>query len=169
MMKKLSRKLARPSMFWSCILAMAVFAHAAFPHAALAGDDLAGAKAYLEGLYAPYLNADTGAHNDCFDAAFDKCFAADLAKSMEAERKQTPEGEVGVLDFDPFISGQDWKLSGLKIAVKQGQNGPVGTARFKNFDDAMKVEFDLVREGDAWKIKNMRGKDWDLRQIFAGY
>jgi hypothetical protein len=164
MMRRLSLNLSRPSMLWSCVLAMVLFARTA-----LAGDDLADAKKYLEGLYAPYLNADTGAHNDCFDAAFDKCFAADLAKSMEAERKQTPEGEVGVLDFDPFISGQDWKLAGLKIAVKQGSDGPVGTAKFKNFGDAMKVEFDLVREGDAWKIKNMRGKDWDLRQIFADY
>ena len=151
-----------PDSAWRCAMVL-------FAHTALAGDDLTDAKKFLEGLYAPYLNADTGAHNDCFDDAFDKCFAADLAKAMESERKQTPEGEVGVLDFDPFIDGQDWKLSGLKITVKQGSDGPVGTARFKNFGDAMKVEFDLVREGDAWKIKNMRGKDWDLRQLFAGY
>jgi hypothetical protein len=140
-----------------------------FFHAALASDDLADAKKYLEGLYGPYLNADTDAHNDCFDDAFDKCFAADLAKSMEAERQQTPEGEVGVLDFDPFIDGQDWKLSGLEIIVKLGPDGPVGTAMFKNFGDAMRVEFDLIREDQAWKIKNMRGKDWDLRQLFAGF
>lgn len=164
MTKRLSPDIPRSSMFWSGLLAMLLFAGAA-----LAGDDLADAKAYLEGLYAPYLNADTGAHNDCFDAAFDRCFAADLAKSMEAERKQTPEGEVGVLDFDPFIDGQDWKLADLRIAVRQGSDGTVGTATFKNFGDAMKVEIDLVREGDAWKIQNMRGKDWDLRQLFAGY
>jgi hypothetical protein len=164
MMRRLSLNLSHPSMFWSCVLAMLLFARTA-----MAGDDPAEAKKYLEGLYAPYLNADTGAHNDCFDDAFDKCFAADLAKSMDAERKQTPEGEVGVLDFDPFIDGQDWKLSDLKITVKQGSDGLVGTAMFKNFSDAMKVEFDLIREGQAWKIKNMRGKDWDLRQLFAGY
>ena len=164
MQSQLSLNLSRPSLLWSCVLAMAFFARAA-----LAGDDLADAKKYLEGLYAPYLEADTGAHNDCFDAAFDKCFAADLAKSMEAERKATPEGDVGVLDFDPFISGQDWKITDLKIKVKQGKAGPIGTATFKNFGDAMKVEYDLVREGDAWKIKNMHSKEWDLRQIFAGF
>jgi len=163
-MRRLSLNLSRRLLLCSCFLMSALFYHVA-----LADDDLADAKKYLEGLYAPYLNEDTGAHNDCFDDAFDKCFAADLAKSMDAERKQTPEGEVGVLDFDPFIDGQDWKLSDLNIDVKPGALGPIGIASFKNFGDAMKVEFDLIREDQAWKIKNMRGKGWDLRQLFADY
>src|SRR5690606_36738470 len=65
-------------------------------------------------------------------------------------------GEMGRIDFDPFIQGQDWDTS--EVTVRD----PVilgGTARadveFTNFGRPIRLTYSLVLERDGWKIDDV--------------
>lgn len=104
-------------------------------------------EAMLTALYAPYL-ADEYADSDAFRSrALQALFDADAAA--------TPEGDVGAIDFDPFIGGQEWVLSDFQIgAVAITGNTATAEVSFKNFDEPETLTYDLVNE-DGWKIDNV--------------
>jgi hypothetical protein len=62
-------------------------------------------------------------------------FSKRLQALIDKDAKETPDGEVGRIDWDVFIDGQDWKLTELKIApVSQTPSQAQVRATFKNFD-----------------------------------
>ncbi len=74
-----------------------------------------------------------------------------------------------ILDFDPLIGAQDYQLSNLNVAneaVSEASHAVV-RASFGNAGTATEIVYDLIREDDRWKIDNIRGDGWDLRQIAA--
>ncbi|HTM78405.1 MAG TPA: hypothetical protein VL133_12345, partial [Devosia sp.] len=85
-------------------------------------------EALLQAFYAPYL----GAEPDFGDEAAFR--SADLQAFYDADAEATPEGEMGALDFDPFINGQDWEITDLEIGAA-GIAGDYASAdvSFKNF------------------------------------
>jgi hypothetical protein len=76
---------------------------------------------------------------------------------MVKDRKQAARrGEVGTLDFDPFVDAQDWEISDLAIAIEEvGPAKARATVKFKNVDKPSVVTLDLVKAGKAWKIGNV--------------
>jgi hypothetical protein len=65
-------------------------------------------------------------------------------------------GEIGRLDFDPFISGQDWQTTTVTV----GEPDVVGgTARvsvdYDNFGEMHHAVYALVLERDGWKIDDV--------------
>lgn len=83
----------------------------------------------------------------------DRFFARPLARLLVEDDKRR-ESRMG---FDPIYNAQDFKITGLDIALKsrQGEKAVV-EARFKNFDRATRIEYDLVRERGAWRIADIR-------------
>jgi hypothetical protein len=74
-----------------------------------------------------------------------------------------------ILDFDPLIGAQDYQLSNLNVvteAVSEGSHAVV-RASFTNATAHTEIVYDLIWEDDRWKIDNIRGDGWDLRQIAA--
>jgi hypothetical protein len=77
------------------------------------------------------------------------------------------------LDFDPFVSGQDFKLTDLAITPK-GSRGKTALvqATFKNMGKPTEISFELVRERGAWRItdiiSNNAGDKWVLTKILRG-
>jgi hypothetical protein len=69
------------------------------------------------------------------DPGLPHVYSKRLQALVEKDERETPEGEVGRIDWDVFIDGQDWKLTGLKIALvaKSAARAQV-RATFKNFD-----------------------------------
>jgi hypothetical protein len=79
-----------------------------------------------------------------------------LQALIDKDEKETPEGDVGRIDWDVFIDGQDWKLTELKIVlVSKSADKAEVRATFKNFDESCNQLFDLVREEDAWRIDDI--------------
>lgn len=122
-------------------------------------------KALLTALYAPYLqDGDTSDQTPFFSDALNALYAKDAAA--------TPEGEMGMLDFDPVIAGQDYAISKLVIdpPAISGDRAKV-TVRFDNFDMPQELFYSLVREHGGWKVDDIENKQgeyaWDLVQIFA--
>ena len=79
-----------------------------------------------------------------------------LQALIDKDAKETPEGEVGRIDWDVFIDGQDWKLTELKIArVSQTATEAKVRATFKNFDNPSDMLFYLVLEDGHWRIDDI--------------
>ncbi|GGD41133.1 DUF3828 domain-containing protein [Aureimonas glaciei] len=123
-------------------------------------------QALLTALYAPYLqeDGDTSDQSAFFSDSLNALYAKDAAA--------TPDGEMGVLDFDPVIAGQDYAISKLVIETPDisGDSAKV-TVRFDNFDMPQTLFYSLVREQGGWKVDDIENKQgeyaWDLVKIFA--
>ncbi len=87
------------------------------------------------------------------------------AMSQRSEQINEP-----ILDFDPIIGAQDYQLSNLDVAneaISEGSHAVV-RARFNNATTTQtNIVYDLIWEDDRWKVDNIRGEGWDLRQIAA--
>ena len=62
--------------------------------------------ALIHGLYVPYQNGNT------IHAHPERHFSADLQAVYQEDKQHTPPNEVGCIDYDPIIAGQDWDSSG---------------------------------------------------------
>lgn len=89
-----------------------------------------------------------------------------LLEAMSARSQALNEP---ILDFDPIIGAQDYQLSNLNVVNEAQSEGShaVVRATFNNAATATNIIYDLIWEDDRWKIDNIRGDGWDLRQIAA--
>lgn len=99
-------------------------------------------------------------------------YSARLRQLAAAARKRTPDGDIGPLDFDPVVNGQDWEIKRLRIReIKREADRAIVQASFTNFGDAKEIVFDLVRGPSGWKIDDItsrRNPRWTLSRILAG-
>lgn len=95
-----------------------------------------------------------------------------LLKLIEADEKATPKGEVGRLDFDVFVNGNNWELSNLKIVlVSRDATHAKVRVNFENFKFPRETLFSLIREGDDWRIdeiQSLHKPRWTLSKILTG-
>jgi hypothetical protein len=133
---------------------------------AWAAENYDSPDALLTALYAPYLD-DTGRD----DAT--PFFSDRLNALYAADEEATPEGEVGALDFDPVIAGQDFKITDLEIGTPAIEGGTAQVlVGFDNMGEKVVLDYSLVQESDGWKIDDIERKDgdypWKLSAIFKG-
>jgi len=101
-------------------------------------------------------DAEKGPFREKKRAVVDKFFAKPLADLIWKD-KDTPEGEIGAIDFDPLYDGQDFSIKNFSI----GQASVTGAkavviASFENFGEKNKVTFDLTETGGNWKIADIK-------------
>jgi hypothetical protein len=116
-------------------------------------------------LYEPYLTP-----NGTFpDFEHQAPWSADLWTQLQAMRARSEALNEPILDFDPIIGAQDYQLSGLTVGTESAvQNSHSAVrARFTNLGQPTEIVFYMVWEGDAWRVDNITGDGWDLRQIAA--
>ncbi|HXQ71606.1 MAG TPA: hypothetical protein VN844_14015 [Pyrinomonadaceae bacterium] len=98
-----------------------------------------------------------------------KFFDQKLADLIWKDITETPEGEVGNLDFDPLYNAQDTKITNFLIGkpvVTGGETTVV--ASFRNFGQRTTIKFEMVNGKDGWKIKNVvYGGDTDLIKLLS--
>jgi hypothetical protein len=103
----------------------------------------------IEALYAGYGPA--------YDYPPDQSplFSKRLNGLYEADAREA-NGEIGRIDFDPFINGQDYQLSNLEIDKPYLAGGrAVVRVSFENMGTPNEVGVLLVREGSLWKIDDV--------------
>lgn len=108
---------------------------------------------------------------------------AALWRRCDASARKAKD-ELGPLDFDIATNSQlGWEsFKGFKVSVvSQGGGHAVVDARLetgantipRKIDSDNVVRYDLVQEGGAWRIDNVRstvdGKPWSLRELLTGY
>jgi hypothetical protein len=102
-----------------------------------------------------------------------KFFDKQLADLIWKDLTQTPEGDVGNLDFDPLFNAQDTKITNFRIGAPT-VNGDRATVlvTFNNFGKPNKLAFRMHKTSEGWKVENIfyhgNGDDFDLIKILSG-
>ncbi|HEX8286205.1 MAG TPA: DUF3828 domain-containing protein [Pyrinomonadaceae bacterium] len=98
-----------------------------------------------------------------------KFFDAKLAALLWKNLSETPEGELGRIDFDPLYNAQDTQIKNFRVGAGTVKGDAAGVAvTFVNFDQQVKIDFRLVREKGVWKISNIvYGGGSDLLKILS--
>ena len=142
----------------------------------LAFTGLAAAQAYdtpeslIEAFYAPYLAGPEAFDGKAFDEQTTMRSAA-LQALYDQDAADTPAGDQGTLDFDPYIGGQDWTITDLVMEEAQvdGDTATIDVS-FKNFGEARNLTYELVKEDGGWKINDLvsktPGDEFRLSEIF---
>ena len=98
-----------------------------------------------------------------------KFFDQNLADLIWKEISQTPEGEVGNLDFDPLYNAQDTGITNFivgKPSVQADEATVVVT--FRNFGKRTTIKFEMHKGQEGWRITNVNyGNDSDLIKILS--
>ncbi|KAA0699430.1 DUF3828 domain-containing protein [Neorhizobium sp. P12A] len=98
-------------------------------------------------------------------------FSDHLNGLFQDDLKKTQPGDVGAIDFDPVIAGQDGKATHVKIGKPDvdGDNAKV-VVNFEN-GGPVTLYYTLVREHGGWKVDDIADKagdnSWSLGDIFA--
>ena len=108
----------------------------------------------IEKVYAAYDNNGNGPQ--------------DLPYLPEIAEKLSGEDHPG---FDFFIDAQDFdKVSAVVTLVSENDKGALVRAEVTNFGEKKTVEIDFVKQGQDWKIGNVRypvANGFDLRQSLS--
>jgi hypothetical protein len=123
-------------------------------------------------VYAIYLNSngDGSALADRYKGRFTSKRLGALFDYYDAHA--SPD-EVGALDFDPFVDGQDYELKDFAITPEKvsGDKATI-VVKFINFDRLTTLTYRLVREAGAWKIDDIESKapeyPWVLSKLLRG-
>lgn len=111
-------------------------------------------EALIKALYAPYSKPSDQFDWNSYDEAplRSKALNALFAK----DKAETPEGDIGRLDFDPYVDGQDYQLTKFKVAkpVITGGTATIDVT-FRNLGVPEDLTFDLVKESDGWKVDDV--------------
>jgi hypothetical protein len=119
----------------------------------------AGAQAFLQGVYAIYQNSDKALDIGSEQKAA-RYFVPSLARLIGQDVAQAARrNEVGKLDSDPFIGGQDWAPTPIELKVTAGAaaDRATGTARFTAPGEKQPsvVTLDLVKTAAGWRIADI--------------
>ena len=122
--------------------------------------------ALLQYAYAPYA---TGKFKDDTN----QLYSSELNAQFRAADANVPADDIGPVDFDVFVNGQDYELHDLAIgeprpAVGQAADVPVS---FRNFDQPESLVFHVVKENGGWKINDIDaltdGNSWNFMQLLT--
>jgi uncharacterized protein DUF3828 len=129
---------------------LAVVLSAASPPAGVDGDPVA----LLTAIYKTYT--DIGPGEDGVPE-LSGVYSKRLQALIDKDEKETPEGDVGRIDWDLFVDGQDWQLTELKIvpALKEATRAEV-RATFNNFGEPRDILYTLVLENGHWRIDDIQ-------------
>jgi hypothetical protein len=116
-------------------------------------------------------------HNDGKGGVFEakgkryiyKFFDQKLADLIWKDITETPEGEVGNLDFDPLYNAQDTGITRFQIGrpMEAGDTATV-LVSFRNFGKRTSVKFELHRGSERWRISNINyGEKTDLVTLLS--
>ena len=125
-------------------------------------------QALVGSVYALYAKSG-GAGMPADEKSLDRYMEPALAKawSNNAKAGETSDSLDDVIDSDPFVGGQDFKVTGLQIGAPVEKNGHTQVvATFRNFGKPVRVVYDLVPAGAEWRIFDLhRGRDPGLRHL----
>jgi uncharacterized protein DUF3828 len=117
------------------------------------------AQAFLQSIYTVYEKSDKAVDIGSQSKAA-RYFVPSLAKLIGRDIAQAAKrNEVGRLDFDPFIGGQDWSPTKIELNADAGATADraVGTARFvpAGGKEQTTVTLDLVKTAAGWRIADI--------------
>jgi hypothetical protein len=96
-------------------------------------------------------------------------FDQNLAGLLWKDLTETPEDEVGRLDFDPLYNAQDIHITRFRIGTPalEGDHATVPVT-FSNYDRKENLKFLMTKTATGWKISNIDyGEGFNLLKILT--
>jgi hypothetical protein len=121
-------------------------------------------KALLKALY----SYDTDKSDAEAPSPYSAFFSDHLNELLQADLDNTPEGDVGTVDFDPVISGQDGAASDVRIGqpILLDDKAEV-EVEFENGEEVT-LFYTLVREHGGWKVDDIANQKGDNPWSLSG-
>lgn len=100
--------------------------------------------------------------DDIYSARLEALFALDIKEA---------HGEVGRIDFDFWMNGQDGTIRNVtvsKLSVENAQDRQIVVAKFKNGQTPNEIHFYFEKTGRGWKLddaRSMLGDPWVLSLV----
>ncbi len=144
---------------------------AAIASRALAADITA--LAFVTDLYSGYKGNDSPGHALDTERAIRHYFEPSLAALMVKDQKiAAKRGEVGLLDFDPFVDAQEWDISDFDIAAADIAPGNATRPSSSSISAKRRPPCStLVKIKNDWRVSDITwlrdGKSETLRGIYA--
>ncbi len=94
-------------------------------------------------------------------------WSASMRQSLIDMMARSQAANEPILDADPFVMAQDWQISAVAVSTESvvANSHAVVRARFVNIDQPREVVFDMVWEDNGWRVDNIRGDGFDLREV----
>jgi type IV pilus biogenesis protein CpaD/CtpE len=94
-------------------------------------------------------------------------WSASMRQALVDMMARSQAANEPILDADPFVLAQDWQISAVAVSTDavSASSHAVVRARFVNIDQPREVLFDMVWEGDGWRVDNIRSEGFDLREV----
>jgi hypothetical protein len=73
-----------------------------------------------------------------------------------------------LLDYDPFVQGDDYEINGLSIRILEATaSTAMGVVAFRNYGRPAELRFVLVRNRGSWRIRDMRWGNTSIRAVYG--
>jgi hypothetical protein len=145
---------------------LAVLAFALFAASSQAQEQTA--QQFLQSLYGSYTGENEGGP-PLDNASLGTYFTPELAELIKADSDQaSARGDVPMMNGDPFIDAQEWKITGLKIVVEEPKPGfAAAVVTFRNYDRAEEIRLDLLKLAGGWRIADIHAPSGGLRALYG--
>ena len=151
------------------LIPLIVILSSLFSHAAQRAQLTNSPDSVVRELYRVHKNGRGGVFEAKGKKYIYKFFDQKLADLIWKDITETPEGEVGSLDFDPLYNAQDTGITNFQIAkpVTEGDKSTV-LVSFRNFGKRTRIKFEMHNGKEGWRIKNVIYSDKsDLVKILS--
>jgi hypothetical protein len=138
-------------------------------HAAQRARPINSPDSLIRELYRVHNNGKGGIFEAKGKKYIDKFFDQKLADLIWKDITQTPEGDVGSLDFDPLYNAQDTGITNFQIGkpIVEGDQTTV-LVSFRNFGKRTRIKFEMQNGKEGWRINNVIYSDKsDLIKILS--
>jgi len=125
-------------------------------------------ETFVRGVYDHYVASQGTGRNYVAPADI---YTPRLKALMDEDRRRA-HGEVGCLDFDFWVNGQDWNLKTVQVTSRDVPGSPdrrMVKAEFVN-EKPQELQFDFRRAGGVWlldDVESLRGERWKLSALLS--
>ena len=151
------------------LIALLLISGSFFSHAAQRAQPTNSPDSVVRELYRVHKNGKGGVFEAKGKKYIYKFFDQKLADLIWKDINETPEGEVGNLDFDPLYNAQDTGITNFLIGkpVVEGDKSTV-LVSFRNFGQRTRIKFEMHNGKEGWRINNVIYSDKsDLVKILS--
>jgi len=149
----------RISGFVKLALALGVVAANAAPASAEQKHDDVSARALISRLYRLRSTKGDPLRNPADRKSLERYFTPRLA-GLYVQDQIDAKGEVGRLEADPLYYAQDFEITDFRIGEPtRTRDGLVVEVTFRNIDKPSRVDFELARTKDGWRISDIKYED----------
>lgn len=121
---------------------------------------------FLQSIYEPYRSEGFKGQPYGEPARF---FAPALAQAIERDMHDARRRkEVPLLDGDPFLDAQDWKITAISYAtaVSADKLKAAGSVAFINLGEPKGIALTMIRTSQGWRITDIVAPSGSLRALY---